>query len=210
MYIPSLLAEERPHVVRSLLRQNPLGALVTSGRSGLEANHFPFEFDESLSVIRTHLSQANPLWSPGADHTEALVIFQGPNHYISPGWQPGRAQSGRVAPSWNYVVVHVYGTLTFVENPVLMRGHLEALTMAQESRFADPWSLDEAPAGFLETLAQRIVGIEIRVTQIAAKAQACQQYSVATREGVITGLHTLGTANALEMARVIHSASDRS
>ena len=206
MFIPSLLAENRSDVIWDLMQQNPLGALVVGIGGNLDANHLPFEIDPSNGVLRTHVARSNPL----ASHSsldEAIVIFQGPNHYISPGWQPGRTKHGRVAPSWNYAVVHAYGPLRLVDDSAWLVGHLEALAEPHEAARKEPWSLAAAPPDFIEGLVKRIVGVEIKVARLLGKSQACQQYNDVTRDGVIAGLVEEGTSQAAMMATVIRSAS---
>jgi transcriptional regulator len=207
MFVPSLLAESRPAVLWELIRQNPLGTIVVSQPDQLDANHLPFEALPAGNVIRTHISRANELASSA--NATALVIFQGPNHYISPGWQPGRCREGRVAPSWNYAVAHVYGRVRLIEEQDWLLTHLDALAEPHEAARPDPWKVTSAPFDFVDGLIKRIIGIEIQVERIVGKSQACQQYSPATRNGVVAGLLAEGTTQATKMAGVVRDAVKR-
>lgn len=207
MFVPSLLEESRPEVLWGLMDQNPLGALVVCDKATLDANHLPFEVDRPAGRLRTHVSRANPLWTDAPPDGDVLVIFQGANHYISPGWQPGRARHGRVAPSWNYAVVHAYCELRFVDDEQWLFAHLAALTAREEAHRTEPWSLDAAPEDFLGALVRQIGGVELTINRLVGKSQACQQYSEATRVGVVAGLTAEGTAEAAAMAAVIQSTS---
>jgi transcriptional regulator len=205
MFVPSLLAESRPAVLWDLIQQNPLGALVVGGDDQLDANHLPFEAVPTANVVRTHISRANELARRPNDN--ALVIFQGPNHYISPGWQPGRQKHGRVAPSWNYAVVHIYGRLRLIEEQDWLLRHLDALADPHEAERRDPWKVAAAPLDFVDGLIKRIIGIEIQVERMVGKSQACQQYNDSTRDGVVAGLLAEGTARAALMADVVRDAA---
>ena len=205
MFVPTLLAESRPAVLWDLIQQNPLGALVVGSANQLNANHLPFEVIPTANVIRTHISKANELAS--SSNADALVIFQGPNHYISPSWQPGREKHGRVAPSWNYAVAHIYGRVRLIDEQRWLLSHLEALAEPHEATRSNPWKVASAPSDFVAGLVKRIVGIEIQVERIIGKSQACQQYNDATCNGVVAGLLAEGTSEAAQMADVVRSAA---
>ncbi|MCK1357681.1 FMN-binding negative transcriptional regulator [Bradyrhizobium sp. 199] len=204
MFVPTLLAETRPDVLWELMRQNPLGTIVVGGDQ-LDANHLPFEIDRQRNTLQTHASRSNDLARCAGEN--ALVIFQGPNHYISPGWQPGRARHGRVAPSWNYAVVHAYGRINLIDDERWLLKHLDALAKPHEAHRTDPWDVSSAPADFVGGLIKRIIGIEIHVDRLIGKSQACQQYNAATREGVIAGLKSEGSAKGAAMANIVAEAS---
>lgn len=191
-------------VLRELVDSVGLGVLVVQGPDGLDANHIPFEVASDLKQLRGHIARENPLRRMPAP-IEALVIFQGPHHYISPAWQPARRSHGRVAPSWNYAVCHLHGELSFVEDGAWLRTHLDALADREEAGRPEPWRVSEAPVGFVDGLLPHIVGIQVDVTRILGKSQACQQYGERARDGVISGLQAEGPDLAAAMAKVIAS-----
>src|SRR5438874_1451728 len=109
MYNPRLFREERVLVLHDLMRRHPLATLVTHGASGLVASHIPLLLDfspEPLGTLRGHFARANPQWRDASSGSETLVIFQGPESYITPSWYVAKQETGRVVPTWNYVVVH--------------------------------------------------------------------------------------------------------
>ena len=135
MYIPSSNAEPRPEVIFEFIDAHPLGTLVTSSPTGeLFASHLPWLVDRTrgeLGTLRAHLARANPhhrLARASGGGGEALVIFTGPDAYITPTWYAAKAEHGRVVPTWNYVAVHVYGTFRFIEDPAILRDLVESLT----------------------------------------------------------------------------------
>jgi transcriptional regulator len=114
-----------------LIERFPLGALVTATQSGLDANHIPFLFADSASGVGTlhgHIARANPLWREVVPDSAVLVIFQGPDSFISPSWYPSKRENARVVPTWNYAVVHAHGVLRVVDDPAWVRSHVVALT----------------------------------------------------------------------------------
>lgn len=203
MYVQPILEESRIEVLRDLADKAGLGVLVVAGVEGIDANHIPFEVAHDLTQLRAHIARENPLWRSIEARTEALVIFQGPHHYISPTWQPGHRTHGRVAPTWNYVVCHIYGALSIVEDETWLRDHMQALTDREEKGRPNAWRVDRSTEGFVEALMPHIVGLRIDVTRVVGKAQASQQYGAAAREGVITGLEAERSDRAAEMARAI-------
>ncbi len=131
MYIPRAFEEERLPVLRELIRSQPFCSLVTMGRSGLFASHIPMvlhENQEFVGVLHGHISRANTQWRDFNPEIEALAIFSGAHHYISPSWYPEKSEHGKVVPTWNYAVVHAYGNLRAIERAEWLLAHLQELT----------------------------------------------------------------------------------
>lgn len=203
MYLPSHFKEERPEILRRLIAEHPLGALVTLGPEGIEANHIPFLHDPDPAphgTLRGHVARANPVWRDHAKDVEALVIFQGPQTYVTPSWYPRKRQTGKVVPTWNYLVVHAYGPLRAIEDGAWLRGFVERLTNRFESARSEPWQVTDAPPDFIETQLKAIVGIEIPVTRLLGKWKASQNQPPADREGVVRGLRAADRPDAAEIA----------
>ena len=200
MYLPRHFDESRPEVLHGLIRDYPFGTLVTSGPGGLEANHLPFELDAEQGVLRAHVARANPVWQTQAG--DALAIFQGPSAYVSPSYYPGKAEHGKVVPTWNYIAVHVSGPLRAVEDPGWLRDLVGRLTNRFESGRPAPWAIDDAPEDYLRKLLDQIVGIELRVTRITGKWKMSQNQPQANRLGVESGLREEGGMAAQVAARM--------
>ena len=191
MYLPKHFEERDPERLRSLIERYPLGALVTATESGLDANHIPFLFADTGSAAGTlhgHIARANPLWREVLRDASALVIFRGPDSFISPTWYPSKRENARVVPTWNYAVVHAHGVLRCVDDPAWVRSHVEALTRVHEGKRDAPWAVTDAPADFIEKLVAAVVGIEISITRLVGKWKVSQNRSISDRVGVVEAL----------------------
>jgi len=193
MYIPKAFEVPDVAAMHALMRTHPLAALVTLSPSGLEGNHIPMQLSVDggpQGLLRGHVARANPLLRD-LQLLDALVIFQGPQAYVSPGWYPTKAQTGKAVPTWNYMVVHAHGPLRLVEDQDWLRQQLEALTATHEAGHAQPWSMQEAPADYIDTLMKAIVGIEIPITRLEGKWKLSQNQPQTNREGVIAGMQAI-------------------
>jgi transcriptional regulator len=208
MYQPSHFKEERPEAIRSLIADHPLGALVTFAQGGIEGNHMPFLYDPDpapLGTLRCHVARANPVWREFKPEVEALVMFQGPQLYVSPAWYPAKKEHGKVVPTWNYLVVHAYGPVRVMDDTEWLRRFVTRLTDRFEAERTDPWKVTDAPPEFVDSHLKAIVGIEIPVTRIAGKWKASQNRPGADRENVARELRARGDAGAEKMAEWVEN-----
>jgi transcriptional regulator len=194
MYQPPAFREDRPEVLHALIRAHPLATLITSGPGGLQANFLPFTLADAgeKGTLRAHMARANPQAEDLRACSDALVIFHGPEAYVSPSWYASKQEHGRVVPTWNYVAVQVRGTPRAIDDPAWIRAQIEALTSSQESRRAAPWQVSDAPEDFISGQIQAIMGIEIPILAIEGKWKMSQNRSVADRRGVRDGLRREG------------------
>ena len=197
MYVPPWFAETRPEALRSVLDRHPLGALVTHGPDGLDANHIPFEFDPAFGTagrLTGHVARANPVWAQaggdGAAAREVLVVFQGPEAYVSPNWYPSKHETHRQVPTWNYQVVHVHGTLVFHDDEKFVRGVVARLTRTHEGRASSgkPWRMTDSAPDFIDGMLEHIVGIEIVVSRMVGKFKLSQNREARDRQGAAQAL----------------------
>ncbi|HJV95798.1 MAG TPA: FMN-binding negative transcriptional regulator [Albitalea sp.] len=206
MYLPSQFEESRPEVLQQLLRAHPLGLLVTQGPAGMEANAIPFLFDPARGphgTLRAHVARANPVWREARGDVDSLVVFQGPQAYVSPGWYATKAETGKVVPTWNYVLVTARGRLQVRDDAAWVRGFVSELTERHEAPLATPWKVDDAPEDFIATLLKAIVGIEIELTSLVGKWKVSQNRPAADREGVAKALASAGGDEATAMAHQV-------
>ena len=195
--------------VYALIESHPLGAWVCQTEEGLLANHVPFFLDRTRGphgTLMGHVARANTVWRQLTSTAASLVLFQGPQAYISPGWYPSKAEHGRVVPTWNYVVGHAHGVARVVEDPAWMLGMLNRLTNSQEAKHNLPWQVSDAPAGFIDKLMHGIVGIEIPIDRLQGKLKASQDEDLQDRLGTVSGLRSLPTTPAQAMAELVAQA----
>lgn len=175
----------------SLIDARPLGAWVCHAAGGLIANHLPFVLDRRHGrhgSLIGHVARANPVWRQLASPRASVVMFQGPQAYITPGWYAGKAADGQVVPTWNYIVAHVHGMARAVDDRDWLLDLLERLTTANEAARALPWRVADAPAPFIDRMLRAIVGIEIPLTQLVGKWKLSQNRSADDRTGLAAGL----------------------
>jgi transcriptional regulator len=186
MYVPAHFEENRRDVLDALIVAQPFGSLVTHGPAGLDANHIPFEFEPAngpFGTLRAHVARANTVWQEAAAAPDALVIFQGPSAYISPTWYPGKHETHRQVPTWNYIVVHAHGRIVVHDDENYVRGVVARLTRKMEAGEPVPWKMGDAPADYLTQMLGAIVGIEIQVTKLVGKWKLGQNKATADIEG---------------------------
>ena len=195
MYIPPHFAITDPQVLHRIMREHPLGVLVTSAAGGLDANHIPFEFDPSagkLGVLTGHVARANPVWQQCLQGAEVMVIFRGDETYISPNWYPSKHETHRQVPTWNYEVVHVHGKLTVHDDEKFLRGVVGRLTKTHEAQEPKPWKMSDAPQDYIDAMVKAIVGIQITITRLEGKAKLSQNREPRDLHGAAEALTSLG------------------
>lgn len=188
MYTPKHFAETRTDVLHDFIEQNSLAAIVVSTANGLTANHIPVLLDRETGMLVGHVSRANPMHSDALPEAEALAIFTGFDHYVSPSWYPSKLEHGRVVPTWNYAVVHAYGTLTFFDGRRRLREVVDRLTRTHEAQFAQPWSIEDAPPEYIDGLLSAIIGFEMKITRLEGKWKNSQNRDEADRAGVAAAI----------------------
>jgi len=220
MYQPAHFVENRPELLQRLIREHPFGLLVTDSASGLAANGMPFVFDADpaggTGVLRAHVARANPVWKEARGDRESLVVFQGPQGYVSPAWYPSKAEHGKVVPTWNYIVVQGRGPVRFVEDRDWLRAFVGRLTDAHEAGRieaeggggAPAWAVTDAPDDYVETMLKAIVGVEIRLTSLVGKWKMSQNRSRADRDGVAEGLAQSPGEVAAALAQAVRDAGN--
>ncbi len=207
MYLPEHFAETRLDVLHQLMRQQPLATVVSHGSNGLDANHLPLLLDPERGPHGTllgHVARSNPLWQEiGQLSGDALVIFQGPQAYISPNWYPGKAEHGQAVPTWNYAVVHARGPLRVIDEPAALRQLLERLTAIHEADQPRPWQISDAPEDYIARQLRAIVAIEIPISNLTGKWKTSQNRPATDRQGVADALAGRGDEASQAMAALV-------
>ncbi|MDF3832702.1 FMN-binding negative transcriptional regulator [Cupriavidus basilensis] len=211
MYIPKYHAMPDCHEAHALIDAYPLGAWVTPTDEGLVANHIPFVLDRSRGQSGTllgHVSRANRVWEQLSESAQSVVMFQGPQSYITPGWYPSKLEDGKVVPTWNYSVVHAHGVARAIDDRAWLYEILVRLTAVNESSRTAPWKVTDAPADYIDKMIRAVVGIEIPIDRLVGKLKASQDETMPDRLGTVTGLMAEGTENATKMASLVRLAID--
>lgn len=207
MYQPPAFRETDPETLRALIRAHPLGLLVSSGPAGIEANPIPFELvaGPAGDVLRCHLSKGNPQADALAVAPDVLVVFQGAETYVTPSWYETKRATGKVVPTWDYVVVQVRGRARIENGPDWLLAHLNGLTDRHEAGRPEPWAVGDAPEEYLAAMLRGIVGVEIPVAAIEGKWKVSQNRPPADRAGVLAGLAGEPGANAAAIAALLRA-----
>jgi transcriptional regulator len=205
MYIPAPFAEKDRAVLLDFMAAHPLAALITGAPThGLYATHLPLVLQRDRGehgVLQGHIARANPHHHKVGETSDGLVIFSGPESYITPTWYPSKAQHGKAVPTWNYVAVHVTGTVRFIDDREFLMPHLDQLTTTHEAAQAHPWAMSDAPPEFIEQMVRAIVGVEIEIRSLEGKWKLSQNRSDEDISGVIHGLHHAATPRTDEVAQ---------
>ena len=203
MYIPPHFAVTDAAALHKIIREHPLGVLVTQCGDGLDADHLPFEFDPAagpLGTLTAHVARNNPLWQRCATGSPGMVIFRGAEAYISPNWYPSKHESHRQVPTWNYEVVHAHGTLTVRDDERFVRGLVARLTRRFEAAEPKPWKMTDSAPEFIDGMLRNIVGIEVSLTSLVGKSKLSQNKETRDRLGAAEVLGERGHAElALRM-----------
>jgi transcriptional regulator len=201
MYIPRHFGLEDRAQISEFVAAAGAADLVTFDGTELTATLLPVLWDQDSASeangngggpgygrLLGHIALANPQWKTAKPGVPALAIVRGPQAYISPGWYAAKQEHGRVVPTWNYVTVHFTGPVTFHRDPEWLRGLVTRLTTKYEGQREEPWHVTDAPPAFIDGQLRGIVGVELTVTRVEAKAKLSQNRGAADRAGAIEGL----------------------
>ena len=207
MHIPKQFKQESNTELLELMREYPFATLITHSTSGMEANHLPISlaWQEDKLYLHAHIAKVNSLWQSVAESSEVLVVFNGPNCYISPNHYPTKQQTGKAVPTWNYVAVHVKGSISFIHDAAWIYRALENLTAEHESGLDNPWAMSDAPAPYIDKMLPAIVGIEIAVTSITGQWKLSQNQPTVNQIGVVEGLSVSKKQNDKTMAALVQA-----
>lgn len=204
MYIPAHFAETRSEELHRIIREYPLGVLVTHGDDGLDADHIPMELDAEAGPHGTligHVARANTLWQRCPTGTQVMVVFRGANAYISPNWYPSKHETHRQVPTWNYEVVHAHGTITVHDDERFARRVVAKLTRRHEATEPKPWKMGDSEPEVINEMLQQIVGFEIAITSLVGKVKLSQNRETRDRLNAADVLEARGHTNIAQGMR---------
>jgi transcriptional regulator len=212
MYTPSYFNDADLASLHRQIDGTRLATLVTFDENGLQASHVPLLLDPAQGahgVLTGHLAKANPQWKTLALGTEVLVIFQGPDAYISPSFYAAKAEHGKVVPTWNYLAVHAYGRAEVFTDPERLLRVVSGLTDKHEAARAEPWAVSDAPDDYIQKMLNGIVGFAIPIERLEGKRKLNQNRSAEDIAGVSKGLATSQDQNDQEIARLMSQGETR-
>ncbi|CAN5441297.1 FMN-binding negative transcriptional regulator [soil metagenome] len=209
MYVPTHFAATEDQL-RGLLSSIQAVDLISPGPAGLVATFLPVLYDPTSGAhgaLLCHVARTNEHWRAAGTEAESLVIVRGPDGYVSPSSYPSKQEHGRVVPTWNYLTAHVYGRLVAHQDSEWLRNLVTRLTERHEAGSPRPWQVSDAPAAYVNGQLRAIVGLELQITRIQAKAKLSQNRSEADRVGVHEALlsraDTAGGAGPAALARAM-------
>ncbi|MEO8624113.1 MAG: FMN-binding negative transcriptional regulator [bacterium] len=205
MYIPRSYAEAGTDRLHEFITAHPFAALITAN-DGLFATHLPLVLRPDVGTLGTlegHVARANEHHKRVTSPSDALVIFSGPHAHVTPTWYPSKEESGKVVPTWNYVAVHVYGTVRFIDDPEFLRAHLARLTETHETARGSEWTTNDPPEEYVTQQLRAIVGVEIAITRVEGKWKMSQNRGEADIDGVVAGLRDSGNIQDAVVADIV-------
>ena len=213
MYLPPAFRQNDVMAQAELIRQNPLGLLISYGDQGIEANPIPFLVDvdsHGQLTLRAHLSRGNSQWKSLAQHGQCMVVFQGVEGYVSPSWYPSKKQSGgKAVPTWNYACVQVSGEAKIIDHAGWLLTLLNQLTTLHENDKPEPWAISDAPEDFIAGKLKGIVGIELVASKVEGKWKLSQNRTKADANGVVDGLNQLSNPQSPLTQAMINANAER-
>lgn len=206
MYSPPAFRVTDHNALIAGIEASPFSTLVVVGEAGPVAAHLPWTVERTGEAITLvgHLARANPIWKAADLTKEALVIFMGPNAYVSPTLYPSKAEHGRVVPTWNYLAIEARGALSFETNPEAMAPYLASITDAMEARNGTDWQVSDTPAQHYQKLTTAIVGVRLNVTALCGKRKLDQHKPTQDFEGVLASFSTSNNQSERALATEMH------
>ena len=213
VYIPSHFQPPDDDSVGTLLAEHGAADLITVTEQGMLATPLPLIYlppridnpTRPFGTLIGHVARNNDQWRLPAIG-EALAIVRGDDAYITPSWYAAKTEHGRVVPTWNYITAHVYGELIVHDDPEWVESMVRQLTAKHEGRRAKPWSVDDAPATYINGQLRAIVGLELVISRIQAKYKLGQNRSADDIRGVVTGLTKSGRTDLAEQTEMASEA----
>ncbi len=199
MYVPPFNAVTDDAEIRSLVEAIGTAEFITTGADGYPlATLLPVLWIGDTVIA--HLARANPHWQQVPDDSPALLVCSGPQAYVSPSWYAAKIEHGRVVPTWNYSSVHLTGRARVHQDPEWLRQAVTDLTHRHEDQRSVPWAVTDAPQAYIDGQLKGIVGLEVTVERVEAKAKLSQNRSEADRAGVVAGLRAEAGAEGQRVA----------
>jgi transcriptional regulator len=209
MYVPAHFQQRDVAQMHGVIRANPLATWIVRDGDETIVNHVPFVLDATQcesGVLRGHVARANPVWRVCTRY-ESKAIFHGPQAYISPSWYPAKQETGRVVPTWNYIVVHASGIARTSDDGAVLLKNVSDLTAMQEPTVSRSWQVSDAPAHYIDALLRNIVAIEIPIRVLTGKWKVSQHRPPEESARVADALSELADTDSIAIAHAMRQRS---
>ena len=197
MYIPRHFSVT-DEIAQEFLRKTSSGHLVTNTEAGLLATFIPVHFRPSTNSLIGHLARGNEQWSKPSIK-ESLFIATSIDSYISPSWYASKKEHGKVVPTWDYMMAHIYGELSIHDDVEWLRSAVSELTNSFEGSRPKPWKLADAPEDYVAGQLRAIVGVELKVNRLEVSFKMSQNKTKEDLDGVIAGLRSDGKTSVADL-----------
>jgi transcriptional regulator len=199
-YRPPHVRADDPSLLLPLIADHPLATLITVSGGEVAVTYLPMlaRKEGAAILLEGHIARANDQWRGGDGN--AVALFRAADHYISPTWYATKRTSGRVVPTFDYVAVEARGPARFIHDTQWLRDFVSRLTQVQEARVGADWSIDEAPADYMESQLKAIVGVEMRVESLIGLFKLNRNHPAENIATAIAGLEALRTPQAAAIA----------
>ncbi len=198
MFQPSYFKQTDKQQMLKFIQAYPMASLVSMSSTGLVGNHIPMLVIERDGhfILQGHVAKVNSICNDLDKSVDVLALFHGPNAYVSPSWYPSKKTDPKTVPTWNYVAVHVSGSISFHQDKSWLKEHLKNLSNTHEKRVNESWQLSDAPVDYIDTMLKAIVGVEITINDIKGNTKMSQNHPQENRHGVIEGFSSLSQTDA--------------
>ena len=191
MYRPSAFRQDDLAALHQEIAACGLATVVSQGSAGLQASHLPLLLapeEGEFGTLYGHFARANPHWQALTGENQTLVICNGPDAYVTPAWYAGKAEHGKVVPTWNYIAVHAHGRAEVFDEPERLLQLVSRLSERHEAGRARPWSVSDAPREYIDSMLRAIVGFALPIQRLEGQWKLSQNRSAADRASVHEGL----------------------
>jgi transcriptional regulator len=196
MYIPRHFSVT-DEIAQEFLRKTSSGHLITNTEAGLLATFIPVHFRPSTNSLIGHLARGNEQRSKPSIK-ESLFIATSIDSYISPSWYASKKEHGKVVPTWDYMMAHIYGELSIHDDVEWLRSAVSELTDSFERSRPIPWKLADAPEDYVAGQLRAIVGVELKVNRLEVSFKMSQNKTKEDIDGVIAGLRSDGKTSVAD------------
>jgi transcriptional regulator len=200
---PAFRMDDREEMA-ALIATRHFATLIVSSEAGPVAAHIPMILrrdDTGQPVaIEGHVARGNPIAALAATPVRALAIFSGADAYVTPSLYLSKREHGKVVPTWNYMAVHISGTLEAFNDASALREQVSEITDMMEQPAAVPWKVSDAPDDYIAKMLNAITGVRLKIDAMEGIAKLSQNRPEGDRTGVLNGFQHSNDHAARQLA----------